>query len=144
MIGALATILTGFISNYDKIFPPKLPDGSFYAPSNDIKRELNITFAASGAEEQLEASQRAMIQAFEGILPKEVLEVAVDIDAQTFKKVFIDVYSKNLTLQEVIEINKILLSSDYQEYEDVEKKIAKIMSELIAEYFKAQKNSWTP
>lgn len=65
IIGLVGALVTGFLSNWDKVFPKQntfQATYSGYRPTGDFETELRYYFEVSGTRAALESTQRQLVQ----------------------------------------------------------------------------------
>src|SRR5262245_9917992 len=118
-LGLLGVIITGTLSNWDKLFGNVVEAKySGYRPTGTFETELRYYFEVSGARNTIEAMQAQLLKSYKDALvskhPTDSAEILSLIDraakeAPTLDDVireFVPLYQKYFTLQELQELNK--------------------------------------
>jgi uncharacterized protein DUF2059 len=134
-IGLLGVLVTGFLSNWDKIFHAQnRVEATFsgYRPTDNFETELRHYFDVSGARLALESMQRQLLTSLktEAIskAPEEADDIAKTMAVFEREAIRLDdvirellpVYQKHFTLKELQELNKFYSTQIMQ---DMVKKI---------------------
>lgn len=130
-ITTLGTILAAVFTNYDKIFRKDkvvtAPVVGDYRPTGDFETEARIFFEVSGTRTQVEDMQRQLLDVQEKQLqaqfPRDPAFVAQLADImqenlvplEELLKIFIPVWRKYLTLEQIQELNKFYSTKAMQE-----------------------------
>jgi hypothetical protein len=121
IIGLIGILLTGVLSNWDKIFPdPEVIIVSFsgYRETGNFETELRYYFEVSGVRATMENMQQQLANSFKIELTAQYPENREEIDAvinvalkeaitldEVIKKL-LPVYRKHFTVQEIQELNR--------------------------------------
>lgn len=121
VIGLAGVLVTGFLSNWDKVFPKENVVQATYAgyrPTGNFETELRYYFEVSGSRAMMESMQQQLIQNVKVDLlsknPEDAEEInkilgAVVKEAVKFEDGIMEllpVYQKHFALNEIQELNK--------------------------------------
>jgi len=121
IIGLIGVLVTGFLSNWDKVFPNhNIVQATYsgYRPTGDFETELRYFFEVSGLRATLETMQQQLLQAQKADLlsqrPKDAEDINTLFDAvgkesprpEDIIRDFIPIYQKHFSINEIQELNK--------------------------------------
>ena len=121
IIGLVGVLVTGVLSNWDKLFPKdNLVQATYsgYRPTGNFETELRYYFEVSGVRTMLEAMQEQLTQRTKADLvskfPERARTINTVFDAVTKEAIRLEeviqellpVYQKHFSLNEIQELNK--------------------------------------
>ncbi len=131
VIGLIGTVSATVITNWDKLRPK--PE-ELINPTNDIEIEVRHHLELSGMREMMRAMKARMEQKYRDKYDLTEEELASLVDVSTlgndFLEVFVEIYKRHLSLEEIRELNRLHSSEIMVTYR---KKQMKMIPDLIEE-----------